>query len=153
MNVHQFDIVLDILVFNQTLETLQNLTVEFATIGDLRVSSRPSPQNVGPQSFHAVQATFKVSSADAGVIFGNVIYEGYSASDNNIVILNDVHVDIMDYIKPGNYTETEFRSFWSEFEWENNVSVKCTRKISSRLPQISYEEYQDGLPYRKCFGR
>lgn len=128
VNVHQFDIVLDILVFNQTLETLQNLTVEFATIGDLRVSSRPSPQNVGPQSFHAVQATFKVSSADAGVIFGNVIYEGHSASDNNIVILNDVHVDIMDYIKPGNYTETEFRSFWSEFEWENNVSVSVPGK-------------------------
>lgn len=128
VNVHQFDIVLDILVFNQTLETLQNLTVEFATIGDLRLSSRPTSQNVGPQSFHTVQATFKVSSADAGVIFGNVIYEGHSAGDNNIVILNDIHVDIMDYIKPGNYTETEFRNLWSEFEWENNVSISVPGK-------------------------
>lgn len=128
VNVHQFDIVLDILVFNQTLETLQNLTVEFATIGDLRLSSRPSSQNVGPQSFHTVQATIKVSSADAGVIFGNVIYEGHSAGDNNIVILNDIHVDIMDYIRPGNYTETEFRTLWSEFEWENNVTISVPGK-------------------------
>lgn len=123
INVHQFDIVLDILIFNQTLETLQNLSVEFASIGDIRVSSKPSSQNIGPQSFHTLQASFKVSSADAGVIFGNVIYGGSTAGDNNIVILNDIHVDIMDYIKPGNYTETEFRLLWSEFEWENNVSI------------------------------
>lgn len=123
MNVHQFDIVLDILIFNQTLETLQNLTVEFSSIGDIRVSSKPSSQNIGPQSFHTLQASFKVSSADAGVIFGNVVYGGASAGDNSIVILNDIHVDIMDYIKPGNYTETEFRLLWSEFEWENNVTI------------------------------
>lgn len=123
VNVHQFDIVLDVLIFNQTYETLQNLYVEFATLGDLKVFSQPTPYNVGPQSFHSIQATIKVSSADAGVIFGNIIYEGHSGSDGNIVILNDVHVDIMDYIKPGHYSETEFRTMWSEFEWENKVNI------------------------------
>lgn len=33
VNVNQFDIVLDILVVNQTSDTLQNLTVELATLG------------------------------------------------------------------------------------------------------------------------
>lgn len=128
VNVHQFDIVLDVLVFNQTLDTLQNLTVEFATLGDLKLSSKPTPQNIGPQSFHSVQATIKVSSADTGVIFGNIIYEGQTAGDNTIVILNDIHVDIMDYIKPGNYNETEFRTMWAEFEWENNVNISVPGK-------------------------
>lgn len=123
VTVNQFDIVLDVLIFNQTFDTLQNLFVEFATLGDLKVFNLPTPENVGPQSFHSVQATIRVSSADAGVIFGNVIYEGHSGSDGNIVILNDVHVDIMDYIKPGNYSETEFRTMWSEFEWENKVNI------------------------------
>lgn len=128
VNVHQFDIVLDVLIFNQTFDTLQNLYVEFATLGDLKVFSQPTPHNVGPQSFHSIQATIKVSSADAGVIFGNVIYEGHSGSDGNIVILNDVHVDIMDYIKPGHYNETEFRTMWSEFEWENKVNISVQWK-------------------------
>lgn len=128
VNVHQFDIVLDVLIFNQTFDTLQNLYVEFATLGDLKVFSQPIPHNVGPQSFHSIQATIKVSSADAGVIFGNVIYEGSSGSDGNIVILNDVHVDIMDYIKPGHYSETEFRTMWSEFEWENKVNISVQWK-------------------------
>lgn len=128
VTVHQFDIVLDVLIFNQTFNTLQNLFVEFATLGDLKVFNRPTPQNVGPQSFHSIQATIKVSSADAGVIFGNIIYEGHSGSDGNIVILNDVHVDIMDYIKPGHYNETEFRTKWSEFEWENKVNISVQWK-------------------------
>lgn len=121
--VHRFDIILDVLLFNQTNTTLQNLIVEFATLGDLKVVERPTSQNIGPQSFYSVQTTIKVSSADAGVIFGNIIYEGHTASVNNVVILNDIHVDIMDYIKPGHCTETEFRSMWSEFEWENKVNI------------------------------
>lgn len=126
VNVHQFDIVLDVLLFNQTLETLQNLSVEFATLGDLKVVERPTTQNIGPQSFHSIQTTIKVSSADAGVIFGNIVYEGHTASVNNIVILNDLHVDVIDYIKPGHCTESEFRSMWSEFEWENKVNISVT---------------------------
>merc|ERR1712112_290197 len=34
--------------------------------------------------------------------------------------------DIMDYIVPATCTETEFRSMWTEFEWENKVSVNTT---------------------------
>lgn len=33
VNVNQYDIVLDVLVVNQTSDTLQNLTVELATLG------------------------------------------------------------------------------------------------------------------------
>jgi coatomer subunit beta len=123
--VHQFDIVLEVLLFNQTNETLQNLSVEFATLGDLKVVERPSTQSIAPQSFHTVTTTIKVSSADAGVIFGNILYEGNTASVNNVVILDEIRVDIMDYIKPGHVAESEFRTMWSEFEWENKVNISA----------------------------
>ncbi|KAF2804825.1 Coatomer, beta subunit [Mytilinidion resinicola] len=128
INVHQFDIVLDVLLVNQTTETLQNLTVEFATLGDLKVVERPTTQNVGPHDFINLQATIKVSSTDTGVIFGNVIYEGEKGVDSNVVILNDVHVDIMDYIQPAYCTETQFRTMWTEFEWENKVNINSKAK-------------------------
>ncbi|KAF1911677.1 coatomer subunit beta [Ampelomyces quisqualis] len=128
VKVHQFDIVLDVLLVNQTTETLQNLTVEFATLGDLKVVERPSTQNVGPHDFINIQATIKVSSTDTGVIFGNILYEGEKGVDSNVVILNDVHVDIMDYIKPAQCTETQFRTMWTEFEWENKVNINSKAK-------------------------
>ena len=137
VRVHQFDIVLDVLLVNQTTETLQNLAVEFATLGDLKVVERPTTQNLGPHGFHNVQCTIKVSSTDTGVIFGNVVYEGAHSTDTNVVILNDVHVDIMDYIQPATCTETEFRTMWTEFEWENKVN------INSRCRSL--REFLEGL--------
>ncbi|KAG9519878.1 Coatomer, beta subunit [Aureobasidium sp. EXF-12298] len=123
VQVHQFDIILDVLLVNQTQDTLQNLSVEFATLGDLKVVERPTTQNLSPLDFLNVQATIKVSSTDTGVIFGNVVYEGASSTDQNVVILNDVHVDIMDYIQPAQCSETQFRTMWTEFEWENKVNI------------------------------
>ncbi len=128
VKVHQFDIVLDVLLVNQTSETLQNLSVEFATLGDLKVVERPTTQNLGAHDFQNVQSTIKVSSTDTGVIFGNVIYDGSSSTESSVVILNDVHVDIMDYIQPAQCTETQFRTMWTEFEWENKVNINSKAK-------------------------
>ena len=128
VKVLQFDIVLDVLLVNQTTETLQNLSVEFATLGDLKVVERPTTQSLGPHDFHNVQCTIKVSSTDTGVIFGNVVYDGAHSTDTNVVILNDLHVDIMDYIQPATCTETQFRTMWTEFEWENKVNINSKAK-------------------------
>ncbi|KAG5952098.1 hypothetical protein E4U53_001619 [Claviceps sorghi] len=137
VKVHQFDIVLDVLLVNQTTETLQNLSVEFATLGDLKVVERPTTQNLGPHDFHNVQCTIKVSSTDTGVIFGNVVYDGAHSTDTNVVILNDLHVDIMDYIQPATCTETQFRTMWTEFEWENKVNINSkAESLRSFLDQL-----------------
>lgn len=60
VNVHQFDIFLDVLIVNQTNETLQNLSVEFATLGDLKLVERPVSHTLGPHSFQSIKATIKV---------------------------------------------------------------------------------------------
>ncbi|CAG8736593.1 15695_t:CDS:10, partial [Gigaspora margarita] len=123
VNVHQYDILLDVLIVNQTSETLQNLYIEFATLGDLKLVERPTQHNLAPHSFHSVKATIKVSSTETGVIFGNIVYDGPGTSESNCVVLNDIHIDIMDYINPAYCNETQFRSMWTEFEWENKVNV------------------------------
>lgn len=133
VQVHQFDIILDVLLVNQTRDTLQNLSVEFATLGDLKVVERPTTQNLPGLDFLNVQATIKVSSTDTGVIFGNVVYDGPASTESNVVILNDVHVDIMDYIQPASCTETQFRTMWTEFEWENKVNINTKMPSGSGL--------------------
>lgn len=56
-----------------------------------------------------------------------------AGSDRNCVVLNDIHIDIMDYIVPASCNDTEFRQMWAEFEWENKVAVNTN--ISS-LPEF-----------------
>lgn len=124
VNIQQFDIMLDVLIVNQTSETLQNLTIEFATLGDLKLVERPAPHTLAPHGFHSIKATIKVSSTETGVIFGNIVYDKQGAADASVnIVLSDVHVDIMDYIKPAYCNEAQFRSMWTEFEWENKVNV------------------------------
>lgn len=137
VKVHQYDVVLDVLLVNQTTTTLRNLSVEFATLGDLKVVDKPTTANIGPHGFYKVQTTIKVTSADTGVIFGNIVYDGQHSDDSRIVILNDVHVDIMDYIKPVTCSESQFRKMWNEFEWENKITIKS--------PIETLKEYLDEL--------
>ncbi|ORX45515.1 Coatomer, beta subunit [Hesseltinella vesiculosa] len=127
VNVHQYDVLLDVLIVNQTPDTLQNLTVEFATLGDLKLVDRPTSHSLGPHAFLTIKASIKVSSTETGVIFGNIVYDtNAAANDSNCVVLNDVHIDIVDYINPATCTETQFRSHWVEFEWENKVNVNTS---------------------------
>jgi coatomer subunit beta len=90
---------LDVLLVNQTPNTLQNLCLDFATLGDLKLVERPSVYTIAPHGFQSIKATIKVSSTETGVIFGSILWEGQGMAEA-CVVLNDVHVDIMDYIKP-----------------------------------------------------
>lgn len=127
VHVNQYDIALDVLVVNQTADTLQSCTLELATLGDLRLVEKPTPVVLAPHDFCNIRATVKVASTENGIIFGNIVYDVSGASsDRNVVVLNDIHIDIMDYIVPASCTDAEFRQMWAEFEWENKVSVNTT---------------------------
>src|ERR1700722_13481896 len=116
----------DVLLVNQTPNTLQNLCLDFATLGDLKLVERPSVYTIAPHGFQSIKATIKVprllllllslfglkreveqvSSTETGVIFGSILWEGPGMAEA-CVILNDIHIDIMDYIKPAYCNETQ----------------------------------------------
>jgi vesicle coat complex subunit len=99
----------DVLLVNQTSNTLQNLCLDFATLGDLKIVERPTVYTIAPHGFQSIKATIKVSSTETGVIFGSILWEGPDLSEQ-AVILSDIHVDIMDYIKPAFCTEAQART-------------------------------------------
>ena len=63
---------------------------------------------LAPHGFQSIKATIKVSSTETGVIFGSILWEGQGMTEA-CVVLNDVHVDIMDYIKPAWCNEAQVR--------------------------------------------
>ncbi|KAK4267700.1 hypothetical protein QN277_024446 [Acacia crassicarpa] len=124
VTVNHYDIVLDITVINRTKETLQNLCLELATMGDLKLVERPQNYTLAPESSKQIKANIKVSSTETGVIFGNIVYETSSnVLERTVIVLNDIHIDIMDYISPASCSDVAFRTMWAEFEWENKVAV------------------------------
>merc|ERR1719201_641066 len=41
-------------------------------------------------------------------------------------VLNELHVDILDYIERAWIGELAFRTMWSEFEWENKININTS---------------------------
>ncbi|KAF6255868.1 coatomer subunit beta [Scenedesmus sp. NREL 46B-D3] len=126
VTVHQYDIVMDVTVLNRTNETLQNLTLELATMGDLKLVERLQQYTLASGASKVIRANIKVSSTETGVIFGNIVYEGSGYAERSVVVLNDIHIDIMDYISPAVCADVQFRNMWAEFEWENKVAINTS---------------------------
>ena len=126
VSVHDYDIVLEILIINRTPNTLANLTVELSAMGDMKIVERPQSQTLGPLDQTTIRASIKVSSTETGHIFGTIVYEDATTQEMGYVNLNDIHMDIMDYIRPATCTEEAFRSMWAEFEWENKVAISTS---------------------------
>lgn len=55
-----------------TDDTLQNCTLELATLGDLKLVERPHSVVLAPHDFCNIKANVKVSSTENGIIFGNI---------------------------------------------------------------------------------
>jgi vesicle coat complex subunit len=53
-------------------DTLQNCTVELATLGDLKLVEKPQPVVLAPHDFCNIKANVKVASTENGIIFGNI---------------------------------------------------------------------------------
>jgi coatomer subunit beta len=193
LQVHSFDLVLELLMVNRTSDTLTNVLVELSTQGDLKLVDRPQGVTLAPGQQMMVHASIKVGSTETGIIFGYVTYEkqptaaekaekaererqekanrsmmamdepppdlpssrgsnmqksmmgmvkrfkqitganqegGYEAVWEEVhqesIVLNELHVDILDYIERAWIGELAFRTMWSEFEWENKININTS---------------------------
>ncbi len=64
VSVHEFDIVLEMLVINRTDTTLTNVMVELSVMGDLKLVDRPPIFTLGPRDSRTLKANIKVSSTE-----------------------------------------------------------------------------------------
>merc|ERR1712086_990454 len=94
VTVHDYDVVLDLMLINQTDTTLQNLTLELSTVGDLKLCERPGVISLAPHASHTIKANIKVSSTETGIIFGNFVWEDKVGINTSIM---DEH-EFLDHI-------------------------------------------------------
>lgn len=124
VRLHSFDLILELSIVNRTAETLQNILVELCTNGDLKVVNKPEAVTLAPGESKTVFANIRVSSTENGTIFGYATLDRKSALDKEWIVLNEIHADVVDYIKPHCVImESAFKNMWQEFEWENKIVV------------------------------
>lgn len=126
IDVYQFEVIVDWLLVNRTSQQLEGLTIELASLGGMKLCERPPSHSLPPHSTLKVKTALKVSATESGVIYGSVLYDAPNG-ERCAVILNDIHVDIMNYIRPAVCTPQEFRSKWNIFDWENKINVSTDK--------------------------
>ena len=135
LRLHSFDLILELSIVNRTAETLQNVLVELCAHGDLRVVDKPVAVTLSPGEAQTVFATIKVSSTENGIIFGYATYD--RKSEKEWLVLNEIRADVLDYMQPGcSVAESEFKTMWQDFEWENKIVVNTTMECMMAFVQL-----------------
>ncbi|KAH0484983.1 MAG: hypothetical protein KVP17_000993, partial [Porospora cf. gigantea B] len=122
VQVHHFDIVLELLVINRTNSLLQNVTLEFSTQRDMKVVDRPQPVTLSAGEAASVFASLKAQASDSGVIFGHVTFEHKGVS-REVVPLGELRVELLTAVELSWTTDLAYRTMWQEFEWENKIVI------------------------------
>jgi coatomer subunit beta len=125
MIANTFDISLDFRLLNQTNIELKNVRVELNCVGKLELIDRPAGLNLPAGAAENVKFSVKVTSAEAGRVFGTITYEvnGLTSSDQRILPLAVITVSSADYMQPEGIEPALFRKKWDDFEWEKKLSV------------------------------
>lgn len=75
VTVHQYDIVLDVTVINRTGDTLQNLCLELATMGDLKLVERPQNYTLSPGATTTIRSSLLLCLSPLSTAEGQVTYD------------------------------------------------------------------------------
>lgn len=121
--VHHYDILLKIVLMNRTQKTIQNISCELVTQGNLKVVEKPINVTLRAGESRIVKSSLKVNSTDNGAIYGYLTFESASGNLPHIININEIQIDFINALMPADCPELEFKLKWAEYEWENKVHV------------------------------
>ena len=128
LKMNHYDITIDFGIYNRSNDTVKNLTLELAVEGELKLVEKPQTVNLAPFQSVNLKASAKVSSTEAGVIFGSLTYDTQRGGNVNVITLNEIVIDTIEYIYPATCTDAVFRKMWQEFKFETSVSINSKPK-------------------------
>jgi coatomer subunit beta len=123
LEIHQYDLILNLLLVNRTKNTLPSVNVTLLTLGSIKIVEKPITTNLKGYSSDTLRASLKVFNTENGGIYGYVNYEAINPVS---IPLDGIEIDFMDSLHPGHCTELEFKKMWADYEWENKIIVTTT---------------------------
>jgi len=127
-------------ITNTSPYILRNLTVELCTSNqDVKIISLSKNNiNLAESDMTMLNFSIRFTSTTTIKIVGCVNYNaGKTGIDSYSISLNEVTIPAMFWFEPQSCDSAKFRKMWSEFEWENKVTV--------RFYKISIEKFNKML--------
>lgn len=126
--VTQVDLILEFFLVNQTDKMLQDVAISIGAHGDIKILERAKPINLPAGESGKATAVVKLSSTDAGVIFGYCSFAKQNSVDKEYFDLNEIQVELLDCIERNWVGPAKYRKMWNDFEWENKIAILIATK-------------------------
>jgi coatomer subunit beta len=125
----KFDISVELRLLNQTVVTLRNIRVELSVSGKLEIVDRPALINLASNTSDTVFFSVKVTSAEAGRIYGDIIFEVDDHAGRQCIPISPISITPQNYMEPLVLDQATYRNKWDSFEWEKKMTIKTKLAI------------------------
>ncbi|KAF5141306.1 coatomer subunit beta [Vairimorpha ceranae] len=131
----RYEIILNVLLINQTEDYLQNMLFDFATSQNIRSVFLDLPKNMKARSAITKKLIFRVVDGSNGFISGSVTFKypnenGEYANQHYTLNFSEIKTYVSDFLESKTCEPLEFKSTWKKMTWENVYSMKMLTKLS-----------------------
>ncbi|CDU85002.1 coatamer protein, beta subunit, putative [Plasmodium yoelii] len=124
--ISSINLILEFYIYNQSGIYLQNIFINLSTHNNLKPIDKIPQFNLAPNEKKKFRTTIKVHTTETGTIFGYVFFEKKNDPQKYYIVLNEININMNDYITASFVSSHLFRIMWSEFEWENKINVNTS---------------------------
>jgi coatomer subunit beta len=134
---NRYEVILDLLLINQTDNYLQNMLFDFGTSQNIRAVSLEMPENMKGRSALTKKLVFRILNSSNGFINGSVTFKypnesGEYANQNFTLNFSEIKTDVSDFLEIKSFHPEEFKILWKKMEWENVYSIKVLSSFGLR---------------------
>ncbi|CRG95802.1 coatamer beta subunit, putative [Plasmodium gallinaceum] len=134
--ISNINLIIEFYVYNQSGVYLQNIYINLSTHGNLKPIDKIPVFNLSPNEKRKFKISVKVHTTETGIVFGYIFYEKKNDSNKNYIVLNELNVNMTDYINASFISSHLFRIMWSEFEWENKININTSIRDAFELLKL-----------------
>lgn len=134
----KYEIVLDLLVINQTSSYLQNISIDFNFSKNIQMVSTIAPFSLQPNGSITLMAQFSILESLASFITATITFKYPKKNDYSgrpfVQNLSEVVFDISTLLEGA---DINFKDHWKNLEWENIYSITIRKDCKDMLLQIA----------------
>ncbi|WUR03978.1 coatomer subunit beta (coPB) [Vairimorpha necatrix] len=145
----KYEIILNILLINQTDNYLQTMLFDFGTSQNIRPVLLDLPDNMKARSAISKKLVFRVLDSSSGFINGSVTFKypnenGEYANQNYTLNFREIKTDVSDFLEIKSCEIEDFKNIWRKMPWENVYSIKLMSSLSPRRVLEKFTKFVKG---------
>ena len=134
VTINNLNVSVTLLHYNRSPKPVTDFEIRLDMLGDHESAVTSKKMNLEPLQTVMHTLCLRMMSASRAVLIGNVSYR--VGGKSIMCLLNEVHLNVAEFMRPEVIDEATFKSNWNLFEWENKISVMSDLDVETLADKI-----------------